>query len=174
MENSAGQLDKKMYPGTFKLGAAYNGGKFANAAGVRSSANYLIYGAINQALYRAGAGSDRGLDATIGFDWSPNDVNRQNCQITGGLRYNGLIPGRAKDWAAFGFVYSKISDQFRFAEASIGLPPLGSEKAFEFNYGLQVKPYFLVQPVFQYYVDTGANPHAPNAAVFGFRTKVIF
>ena len=43
MENSAGQLDKKMYPGTFKLGAAYNGGKFANAAGVRSSANYLIY-----------------------------------------------------------------------------------------------------------------------------------
>ena len=174
MENSAGQLDKKMYPGTFKLGAAYNGGKFANTAGVRSSANYLIYGAINQALYRAGAGSDRGLDATIGFDWSPDDVNRQNSQITGGLRYNGLIPGRAKDWAAFGFVYSKISDQFRFAEASIGLPPLGSEKAFEFNYGLQVKPYFLVQPVFQYYVDTGANPHVPNAAVFGFRTKVIF
>jgi porin len=175
MENSAGQLDKKMYPGTFKLGAAYNGGKFANAAGVRSSANYLIYGAINQALYRAaGAGSDRGLDATIGFDWSPNDVNRQNSQITGGLRYKGLIPGRAKDWAAFGFVYSKISDQFRFAEASIGLPPLGSEKALEFNYGLQLTPYFLVQPVFQYYVDIGANPRVPNAAVFGFRTKVTF
>jgi hypothetical protein len=33
-----------------------------------------------------------------------------------------------------------ISDQFRFAEASIGLPPLGSEKAFEFNYGLQLTP----------------------------------
>jgi carbohydrate-selective porin OprB len=95
-------------------------------------------------------------------------------QITGGLRYNGLIPGWAKDWAAFGFVYSKISDQFRFAEASIGLPPLGSEKALEFNYGLQLTPYFLVQPVFQYYVDIGANPRVPNAAVFGFRTEVTF
>lgn len=168
------QLDKKRYPGTFKFGAAYNGGKFANAAGARSSANYLIYGSINQALYRSAAGSDRGLDATIGFDWSPDDVNRQNSQITGGLRYNGLIPGRAKDWAAFGFVYSKISDQFRFAEASIGLPRLGSEKALEFNYGLQVNPHFLIQPVFQYYVDIGANPQVPNAAVFGFRTKVTF
>ena len=58
--------------------------------------------------------------------------------------------------------------------SGIGLPPLGSEKALEFNYGLQVKPYFLVQPVFQYYVDTGANPRIPNAAVFGFRMKVTF
>jgi len=174
MENPRGQQDRKAYPGTFKFGAAYNGGKFANAAGARSSGNYLIYGAVNQALYRAEAGSDRGLDATIGFDWSPDDVNRQNTQITGGLRYNGLIPGRAKDWAAFGFVYSKISDQFRFAEANIGLPLLGSEKAIEFNYGLQVTPYFLLQPVFQYYVDTGANSRVPNAAVFGFRTKLTF
>ena len=174
MENRTGHLDKKMYPGTFKFGAAYNGGKFANAAEVRSSANYLIYGAINQALYRADPGSDRGLDATIGFDWSPDDVNRQNSQITAGLRYNGLIPRRTKDWTAFGFVYSKISDQFRFAEAGIGLPPLGSEKALEFSYGLQVKPYFLIQPIFQYYVDVGANPQIPNAAVFGFRTKVAF
>lgn len=174
MEDSAHQFDKKLYPGTFKFGAAYNAGKFTNASGVRSSANYLIYGAINQALYRREAGSDRGLDATLGFDWSPDDVNRQNSQITTGLRYNGLIPGRAKDWATFGFVYSKISDQFRFAEASIGLPPLGSEKALEFNYGLQVTRYFLLQPVFQYYVDTGANSRVPNAAVFGFRTKVTF
>jgi carbohydrate-selective porin OprB len=85
-----------------------------------------------------------------------------------------LIPGRAKDWAAFGFVYSKISDQFRFAEASIGLPPLGSEKVLEFNYGLQVTPYLLVQSVSQYYADIGANPQIPNAAIFGFCTKVTF
>ena len=174
LENSSGHVDKKIYPGTFKFGAAYNGGKFTNAAGAQSSANYLIYGAINQALYRPDAGSDRGLDATVGFDWSPDDVNRQNSQITGGVRYNGLIPGRAKDWAAFGFVYSKISDQFRFTEPSIGLPRLGWEKALEFNYGLQVTPYFLLQPVFQYYVDTGATSRVPNAAIFGFRTKVTF
>jgi len=26
----------------------------------------------------------------------------------------------------------------------------------------------------QYYDDVGANPHIPNAAVFGFRVKVDF
>jgi hypothetical protein len=31
-----------------------------------------------------------------------------------------------------------------------------------------------VQPVFQYYVDVGANGALPNAPVFGFRTKVNF
>ena len=165
---------QKAYPGTFKFGAAYNGGEFANPKGVRSSGNYLIYGDINQALYRAEAGSNRGLDATIGFDWSPDDVDRQNSQITAGLRYNGLIPNRPQDTVAFAVVYSKISNPFRIAEASIGLPLLGSEKAIELNYALHVTPYVLFQPVFQYYVDVGANSRIPNAAIFGFRTQVNF
>ncbi len=168
-----GQL-QKAYPGTFKFGAAYNGGKFASPTGVRSSGNYLIYGDINQALYRAEAGSNRGFDATIGFDWSPDDVNRQNTQITAALRYNGVIPTRSQDALSFAVVYSKISDPFRFAEASIGLPLLGSERAIELNYVLHVTPYVLFQPVFQYYVDVGANSRIPNAAIFGFRTQVNF
>ena len=168
-----GQL-QKAYPGTFKFGAAYNGGKFASPTGVRTSGNYLLYGDINQALYRAEAGSNRGFDATIGFDWSPDDVNRQNTQITAGLRYNGVIPTRSQDALSFAVVYSKISDPFRFAEASIGLPLLGSERAIELNYVLHVTPYVLFQPVFQYYVDVGANSRVPNAAIFGFRTQVNF
>jgi hypothetical protein len=32
----------------------------------------------------------------------------------------------------------------------------------------------LVQPVFQYYVDVGANSNLTNAPVLGFRTKVTF
>ena len=31
-----------------------------------------------------------------------------------------------------------------------------------------------LQPVFQYYVDVGANPALPNAPAFGFRTKANF
>ena len=55
-----------------------------------------------------------------------------------------------------------------------GLPLLGSEKAIELNYAAYIRPYLLFQPVFQYYDDVGANPHIPNAAVFGFRVKVDF
>lgn len=165
---------QKTYPGIYKFGAAYNGGKFPNAAGVQSSGNYLIYGMANQALYRSDAGSNRGLDATIGFDWSPGDVNRENSQITFGARYNGLLPGRPQDGVAFGFVNTHIGDPFQSVGIPSGLPLLGSEKAIELNYAAQVTPYFLVQPVFQYYVDVGGNARTPNAPVFGFRTKVTF
>jgi porin len=71
-------------------------------------------------------------------------------------------------------VYSKISDPFRNFEASLGGPLLGSEKAIELNYSLQLTPYWLVQPAFQYYANVGGNPALSNAPVFGFRTKVTF
>jgi porin len=165
---------QKLYPGNYKFGAAYNGGKFANAAGVESSGNYLIYEMANQALYRPAVGSNRGLDATLGFDWSPNSVNRQNSQITAGLRYNGLIPSRPQDGASLGFVYTHIGDPFQTVGIPTGLPGLGSEKALELNYALWLKPYLLWQPTFQYYWDVGGDSRIPNAAVLGFRVKVDF
>jgi hypothetical protein len=53
----------------------------------------------------------------------------------------------------------------------LGGAPLLSEKAVKLNYSLQVTPYWLVQPVFQYY-GVGGNAALPNAPVLGFRTKV--
>lgn len=174
LTSGTSHLDRKTYPGIYKFGAAYNGGKFPNSVGIESNGNYLIYGMANQTLYRSDAGSNRGLDATIGFDWSSGDVNRQNSQITVGARYNGPLPNRPKDGVAFGFVYTHIGDPFRSVGIPVGPPLLGSEKAVELNYSAQLTPYFQVQPVFQYYVDVGGNSHIPNAAVFGFRTKITF
>lgn len=164
----------KSYPGIYKFGAAYNAGKFSDAAGRRSNGNYLIYAMASQAVFRSDPGSNRGLDATFGFDWSPGDISRQNVQLTAGARFNAPFAGREKDRIACGFVYSKISDPYRQFGELLGAAPLGSEKAFELNYSLQVTPYFLLQPTFQYYVDVGANPAIPNAPVLGFRTKVTF
>jgi carbohydrate-selective porin OprB len=170
----AGYLTGTTYPGEYKFGAVYNGGKFANPAGLESSGNYLIYGMASQALYRPDAGSNRGLDATIGFDYSPGDVSRENVQITAGARINAPFERRPKDHIGIGFVYSKISDPFRDNQALLGGVALGYEKAFELNYSLQVKPYLLVQPTFQYYVNVGGNPTYANAPVLGFRTKINF
>jgi porin len=127
----------------------------------------------DQAVNRPFAASNRGLDLSFGLD-SPTDLNRENEQITGGLRYNGIIPHREQDSLAFGVVESKISDQFSFARTLIGGPSLGSEKAIELNYAIQASHWIQLQPVFQYYIDVGANSHIPNAAVLGFRTKVTF
>jgi porin len=128
----------------------------------------------NQAVYRPTPGSNRGLDLDFGFDWSPSDVNRQNSQLTAGFRYTGLIPQRDHDGLAFGVVYSKISDQFSFAGTLLGMPAFGSEKAIELNYAIQASRWLLLQPVFQRYINVGGNSQIPNAAVFGFRTKVTF
>jgi len=170
----ADQAKRKNYPGIYKFGAAYNAGKFPDAMGHLSSGNYLIYGMANQALYRAAAGSNRGLDATLSIDWSPGDVNRLNSQITAGVRYNGPVPSRPQDGVAFAIVYSRISDPFSLVGVPPGLPALGSEKAFEVNYAAQVTRYWLIQPAFQYYANVGGNSQLHNAPVFGFRTKVTF
>ena len=164
----------KTYPGAVKFGAIYNDGKFPNPAGIKSSGNYLIYGMASQALFRAEEGSNRGLDATFGFDYTPGDVSRENVQITAGARINAPFESRRSDRIGIGFVYSKISDSFSNFGELLGGPRLGSEKAFELNYSLQVTPYWLIQPAFQYYVDVGANSAIPNAPTLGFRTKVTF
>jgi porin len=153
---------------------AFNGGKFSDPAGHTSNSNYLIYGMASQAVFRTDAGSNRGLDATFGFDWSPGDVSRENVQITAGTRFNAPFGSRKMDRVACGFVYSKISDPFRDFGELLGGTRLGSEKAFEVNYSLQVTPYFLLQPTFQYYVRVGGNPALSNTPVLGFRTKVTF
>jgi porin len=167
-------LDRKTYPGIYKFGSAFNAGKFTNAYGIQSHDNYLIYGAANQALYRVEAGSNQGLDALFGFDWSPGDTNRENSQITAGARYNGPIPSRPQDAASFALVYTHIGDPYQSIGIPLGAPLLGSEKAIELNYAANIRPYLLWQPVFQYYWDVGANSRIPNAAVFGFRVKVDF
>lgn len=165
----------KAYPGIYKFGAAYNGGRFLNpVSNTYSPGNYLIYGMANQAVYRPAAGSNRGLDLDFGYDWSPGEVNRQNTQLTAGFRYNGLIPHRDQDSLAFGVVYSKISDQFSLAGTLLGLPALGSERAIELNYAFHATPCVLFQPVFQYYFNVGGDSQIPNAAVYGFRTMVTF
>lgn len=164
----------KTYPGEFKFGAVYNGGKFPNPQGIQSSGNYLIYGMASQALFRTDARSNRGLDATFGFDYTPGDVSRENVQITAGARINAPFEVRPHDWIGIGFVYSKISDPFRNFEALLGGPRLGSEKVFELNYALKITPYWLVEPTFQYYADIGGNSHLSNAPTLGFRTKINF
>jgi carbohydrate-selective porin OprB len=171
---TSGAAATKVYPGSYKFGGIYNGGKFPDAAGGMSSGNYLIYGMASQAVFRTDAGSNRGLDVTAGFDYSPGDVARENVQVTVGGRFNAPFASRKNDRAGVALVYSKISDSFSNFGALLGGAPLGSEKAVELNYSLQVTPYWYVQPVFQYYVDVGANGALPNAAVLGFRTKVNF
>ena len=170
----APSLTAKTYPGSYEFGATINPGPFSNiVTGQRSRTNYLVYFMANQRLYRAQAGSDRGLDVNFAFDWTPDDVTRNFSQITGGVRYHGLIPHRQSDTLSTGVVYSRISGVLNQALAQAGLTPFGSEKAVEVNYSLRLKRWLTVQPVFEYYFDTGANPSYRNHTIAGFRTTIV-
>jgi porin len=165
----------KLYPGKYKFGSSYNIGTFQDpVTHVKSNGNYLLYFMANQAVFRQKVGSNRGLDLDFAVDWSPDNINRVNEEITGGFRYNGPIPHREKDTVAFGVVYSKVSDHFNQSYLLQSLPSLGAEKAFEVNYMVQAKPWLVLQPAVQYYGDPGANSHRSNALVAGFRLKVTF
>jgi porin len=162
----------KTWPGTYKVGATINPGQFNDiVTGAPNKTNYLVYVMANQRIYRPRAGSDRGLDVNFAYDWTPGQFTLDYSQITGGLRYHGLIPHRDRDTLAVGVVYTRISPTVNQAYAGAGLPLLGSEKAVELNYGVRVSRRFTFQPVVQHYFDTGANPLGRSAVVAGFRTS---
>ena len=73
----APSVTARTYPGSYEFGATVNPGAFSNiVTGQRSSNNYLVYFMANQRVYRAAAGSNRGLDVNFAFDWTPDNVTR--------------------------------------------------------------------------------------------------
>jgi len=164
----------KTHPGAYEFGATVNPGSFSNiVTGQRSRVNYLLYFMANQRIYRAQAGCDRGLDVNFAFDWTPEDITKNFSQITFGFRYHGLIPHRQSDTLSTGVVYSRISGVLDRALAQSGQVPFGAEKALEVNYSLRLNRWLTVQPVFEYYFDTGGNPESRNHTIAGFRTTLV-
>jgi porin len=160
---------RKGYSGLYQFGASYNPGKFTTPTSTSSrSGNYLMYWMASQALWRVDPAGGKGLDATFAYDWSPANVNRNNRELTAGLRFNEPIPLQFHNTASIGYVQNSLSSQF----LPRGAASFKTERAFECNALLDVAPMLLLQPVVQYYANVGGGSH--RALVFGFRTKVEF
>jgi porin len=162
---------RKGYAGLYRFGGAYNPGKFASRSSNKPvSGNYLIYGMANQALYRTSPDTDRGIDLTIGADWTPPDKTRNNQDLTVGVRLNEPLPVHLHNTIGLAYVRSGIKQSFPVS------PPVVSthaaEHAFEGNILLELPHGLVFQPVVQYYVNSGGSSH--NAVVLGFHTKIDF
>jgi carbohydrate-selective porin OprB len=122
----------------------------------------------NQALWRVHPKEARGLDATLSYDWSLGNLNRNNTVLTAGLRFNEPLPVRMHNTMSVGYVRNGLSQQF----LTPGAPPFHAEQGVEFNALLDVAPMVLLQPVVQYYANpSGGTGHD---VVVGFRAKVDF
>ena len=94
-----------------------------------------------------------------------------------GLVAYGFLPGRPRDFAAFGAAYGSYSGDLARAEEVRALtdPAVGVqswEMTLEWTYGCTVKPGLLVQPSLQYLINPGGNKAVPNALAVG--TNVVF
>jgi len=160
---------RKGYSGLYQFGASYNPAKFTSPTSLTPRAgNYLLYWMASQALWRVDPKEAKGLDATLAYDWSPADINRNNTQLTAGLRFNEPLPLHIHNTMSLGYVRNSLSSQF----LPRATPAWKTENAVEFNTLLDPLPMLLVQPVIQYYANVGGR--AQRSVVFGFRTKVEF
>ncbi|HWZ60226.1 MAG TPA: carbohydrate porin, partial [Gemmatimonadaceae bacterium] len=156
------------YSGLYQFGAVYNPGRFAPGRGAAASTagNYLLYWMASQAIWRVDPRGARGVDATVAYDWSPPSVNRNNTELTAGLRFNEPLPLAMHNTMSLAYVQNGLSGSF--------VPPGGRvwkvERGAEFNALLDVAPMVFVQPVIQYYANVGGG--VQHAVVVGFRTKV--
>jgi porin len=166
--------DRKLYPGIYRFGGIVNyNGIFINPfTGTISKGSYLYYFMAAQAVYRAEAGSNRGLDLTFGYDNSPNSVNQQNSMVTVGGLYHGIVPQRTVDDISFGFVSTRNGNAYSQENELLLGYALGWEKAYTLDYRAQIKPWLVVQPTVQYFNTIGGNPHRQSGVVIGLRTVV--
>jgi len=157
---------RKGYSGLYQFGASYNPGKFNTPASTKlTSGNYLLYWMASQSLWRVDPREAKGLDATLAYDWSPADINRNNTMFTAGLRFNEPLPLRIHNTMSVGYVQNRLSQRF----VPPGTPPWKPEHALEFNTLVHVAS-MLFQPVVQYYANVGGRTQ--HAVVLGFRVKV--
>lgn len=163
--------DRIGYTGEYQLGGTYNPGKLLSSSSVAPvSGNFVVYLMANQALWRRDRTSSKGIDFTAASNWSPADRSRNNQQADIGLRYNELVPIRTHNSVSIGYVRSGLSKIF---SQKTDVPFVRhAEHAVEMNALFELPRGFLLQPVFQYFVDAGGQSH--NAAVLGFRSKIDF
>jgi porin len=164
--------NRKVYPGIYRFGGVvnYNGAFTNQLTGVISKGSYLYYFLAAQAVYRAEAGSNRGLDLTFGYNNSPNNINQQNSMVTAGTVYHGIIPWRTVDDLSVGFVSTRNGNAYSEANNLLLGYPLGWEKAYTLDYRAQMKPWFVLQPTIQYFAMLEGNPRRSSGLVIGLRT----
>jgi porin len=143
-----------------------------------------------QLLSRAAPGSDKGIAFFMRASVSPSDRNLISAYVDGGLLFTGFSASRPNDKFGIAATYARISDSARQLDRDVqiftGTPyPLRDyEGILEVTYQAEIKPGFLVQPVFQYIAHPAGGAVDPNdptqtkrikdAVMLGVRTIVTY
>lgn len=191
-------------PGTYKLGFWYDTAAFPNkryAQGGLSLAdpasngipimnrnNFMLYGVIDQTVWKAEGDSPRALNVFMRVMGGPGDRNLVSFALNAGVTLTAPLPGRDDDTFGIAFGMVKIGSGATGLDQDVGVysggyyPVRTNESFIEVTYQAKVTPWLTMQPDFQYIIRPGGgvpNPNNPtqligNAAVFGLRSVVTF
>jgi porin len=183
-------------PGTYKLGAWYHTGGFADqridrlgrslaspaSTGVplRHRSDYAVYAVADQTVWQ---GASRSIDLFMRASVLPSDRNLIAFYLDAGAAYNGLFEGRPDDKLGLGFAYAPIGSAARGLDRDAAfLSGAGFvrdyESVLEISYQAKLAPWWILQPDLQLLFHPGgtiANPRTPtqaigDAVVIGLRT----
>lgn len=155
---------------------------------------YAVYGVADQMLWRQATNPNASVSVFGRAMYAPQG-DRNFLKFSGniGMTYHDPLPNRPDDTLAIGLGYVKVSKQVSEADqdaATIAqqsdpgaLAPIRHNETYlEATYQYQLRPWWQVQPDFQYVFSPGggivdpdnANRRVKNEAVLGVRTNVLF
>lgn len=116
----------------------------------------------------------QGLTGFVTMTQTDRYSARIDNQITGGLRYLGLMSARPDDMVQIAFARTHINQRAARQEQleTPGSAMLGSEYEIEFDYGAQLTPWLNIQPNIEYIVNPGGDPRGNDVVVLGVKTAI--
>jgi porin len=190
-------------PGTYKLGAWFHSGRFADqlydgqglslanpsSSGVprQHEHDFALYGIADQTIWRQGGKNGHSVALFLQVMGAPGDRNLSNLFIEAGVNWKAPIAGRDNDVFGLAVSYEGIGAAARrFGSDAVffsgsGTPYDRNETVVEATYQYQVVPWLVLQPDAQYVVNPGAGvPTSPgekplkDAFIIGMRATVTF
>jgi porin len=171
-------------PATYKIGAWYDSGKFADqrfdAAGLslanpasigapRNDVNdFSLYAIVDQMIWRRPGTADRGVAGFLRAMGAPGDRNLVSFYADGGINLLGPFEGRDDDVVGLGIAYGRISsavadlDRDFATLAGAPRPVQDYETVVELTYQAQITPWWQLQPDFQYVIHPGGHAQDPT------------
>jgi porin len=135
------------------------------------------YGVLEQKFWNAPAHADGGIGGWVRVAGAPADRSTYSWVSETGVRWTGLLPGRALDSFGAGWVDATVSpalrQQVRDANAADGgtRPVPDHEGVLEAAYQMKLGDHWVVTPDLQWIRHPGATAALANATVAGLRVS---
>jgi porin len=147
-----------------------------------------IYGIFDQQIYRpTGGGPDSGVSVFGRVGGTQSDRNLVDLFFDTGIVAAGMIPGRPDDKFGASLIFAGISESARALDTDAiafgALQPVRNyEMLLEVSYQAQIRPGWVVQPLFQYVFNPGGSVPAASGsgwqvrsgALLGLRSSIVY